>query len=122
MNSFPYSHIPSGFEEAEFIRFEMYICLHGMHYIGICHPSGYSHHVVNYVLRCFAHGNAVLGPGIEEAARAGYRAFLETSSEANVRFYQHLGFEVTADITLADNGLRTWCMRREPHEESQCRR
>ncbi|WP_433591442.1 GNAT family N-acetyltransferase [Nocardia sp. CA-145437] len=67
-------------------------------------------------------GNAVLRPGIEEAARTGYPAFLETSSEANVRFYQHLGFEVTADIALADNGLRTWCMRRVPHEESQCRR
>ncbi|MEV0465462.1 GNAT family N-acetyltransferase [Nocardia tengchongensis] len=67
-------------------------------------------------------GTAVLRPGIEEAARAGYPAFLETSSEANVRFYQHLGFEVTADVTLADNGLRTWCMRREPSQESQWRR
>ncbi|MEU1205799.1 GNAT family N-acetyltransferase [Nocardia sp. NPDC005825] len=59
-------------------------------------------------------GTAVLRPGLEAAARAGYPAFLETSSEANVRFYQHLGFEVTADIMLADNGLRTWCMRRDP--------
>ncbi|MGW4351402.1 GNAT family N-acetyltransferase [Nocardia sp. NPDC004582] len=67
-------------------------------------------------------GNAGLGPGIEAAARAGYPAFLETSSEANVRFYRHLGFEVTADIVLADNGLRTWCMRREPRQESQWHR
>ncbi|MFF4675140.1 GNAT family N-acetyltransferase [Streptomyces sp. NPDC001279] len=59
-------------------------------------------------------GSAVLIPGIQEAERAGYPAFLETSSEANVRFYERLGFKVTADIQLPDNSLRTWCMRRDP--------
>ncbi|MDV5148170.1 GNAT family N-acetyltransferase [Streptomyces sp. SBC-4] len=59
-------------------------------------------------------GSAVLIPGIQEAERAGYPAFLETSSEANVRFYERLGFEVTADVQLPDNGPRTWCMRRNP--------
>ena len=59
-------------------------------------------------------GSAVLIPGIQEAERAGYPAFLETSSEANVRFYERLGFKVTADVQLPDNGPRTWCMRRDP--------
>ena len=59
-------------------------------------------------------GSAVLIPGIQEAERAGYPAFLETSSEANVRFYERLGFKVTADVQLPDNGPRTWCMRRAP--------
>jgi predicted N-acetyltransferase YhbS len=59
-------------------------------------------------------GSAVLIPGIEEAERAGYPAFLETSSEANVRFYERLGFQVTAAVSLPDNGPRTWCMRRDP--------
>ncbi|MFV2117507.1 GNAT family N-acetyltransferase [Streptomyces sp. Act-28] len=59
-------------------------------------------------------GGAVLTPGIEAAAGAGCPALLETSSESNVRFYQRLGFRVTADITLPDNGPRTWCMRRDP--------
>jgi len=59
-------------------------------------------------------GSAVLIPGIQEAERAGYPAFLETSSEANVRLYERLGFKVTADIQLPDNSLRTWCMRRDP--------
>ncbi|KUH39150.1 MULTISPECIES: GNAT family N-acetyltransferase [Streptomyces] len=59
-------------------------------------------------------GGAVLAPGIEAAARAGYPAFLETSSERNVRFYERLGFGVTADVRLPDGGPRTWCMRRDP--------
>ncbi|WP_116244184.1 GNAT family N-acetyltransferase [Nocardiopsis sp. FIRDI 009] len=59
-------------------------------------------------------GGAVLAPGIEAAARAGYPAFLETSSERNVRFYERLGFTVTAEAELPDGGPRTWCMRRDP--------
>ncbi|WDV56690.1 GNAT family N-acetyltransferase [Streptomyces coeruleorubidus] len=59
-------------------------------------------------------GNAVLVPGIQEAERAGCPVFLETSSDANVRFYERLGFKVTADVQLPDNGPRTWCMRRNP--------
>jgi ribosomal protein S18 acetylase RimI-like enzyme len=59
-------------------------------------------------------GAAVLAPGIEEAERAGYPVFLETSSEANVRFYERLGFTVTAEVPLPDGGPRTWCMRRDP--------
>lgn len=59
-------------------------------------------------------GSAVLVPGIQAAAHAGYPAFLETSSERNVKFYERLGFEVTAEILLPDNGPRTWCMRKDP--------
>ncbi|MEU2999970.1 GNAT family N-acetyltransferase [Streptomyces sp. NPDC006995] len=59
-------------------------------------------------------GSAVLVPGIEEAGRAGYPAFLETSSERNVRFYERLGFRVTAAVALPDGGPHTWCMRKDP--------
>jgi ribosomal protein S18 acetylase RimI-like enzyme len=59
-------------------------------------------------------GGAVLVPGIEEARRTGYPAFLETSREANVRFYERLGFRVTAAVSLPDDGPRAWCMRRDP--------
>ncbi|MEU7041233.1 GNAT family N-acetyltransferase [Streptomyces varsoviensis] len=58
-------------------------------------------------------GSAVLRPGLRAAADAGRPAFLETSSEQNVRFYERLGFAVTADVRLPDGGPRTWCMRRE---------
>lgn len=61
-------------------------------------------------------GSAVLAPGIQEAERAGCPVFLETSSDANVRFYERLGFKVTAEVQLPDDGPRTWCMRREPAE------
>ncbi|WP_371096287.1 GNAT family N-acetyltransferase [Streptomyces sanglieri] len=59
-------------------------------------------------------GSAVLVPGIEAAALAGYPVFLETSSERNVKFYERLGFEVTAEVVLPDNGPCTWCMRKDP--------
>jgi GNAT superfamily N-acetyltransferase len=59
-------------------------------------------------------GRAVLAPGIEAAARAGHPAFLETSTQRNVVFYERLGFEVTAEVPLPDGGPRTWCMRRDP--------
>ncbi|GGV02399.1 GNAT family N-acetyltransferase [Streptomyces spectabilis] len=60
-------------------------------------------------------GRAVLRPGIEAAERDGVPAFLETSAETNLRFYERLGFEVTADLTLPGGGPRTWCMvRRVP--------
>ncbi|MFF0740765.1 GNAT family N-acetyltransferase [Streptomyces sp. NPDC004111] len=59
-------------------------------------------------------GGAVLTPGIEAASLAGHPAFLETSSERNVAFYEGLGFRVTADIELPDGGPRTWCLRRDP--------
>ncbi|MGW1109064.1 GNAT family N-acetyltransferase [Streptomyces sp. NPDC002540] len=59
-------------------------------------------------------GSAVLVPGVDAAARAGYPAFLETSSERNVKFYERLGFKVTAEVLLPDNGPRTWCMRKDP--------
>ncbi|MEU5127600.1 GNAT family N-acetyltransferase [Streptomyces mobaraensis] len=60
-------------------------------------------------------GAAVLSPGLEAAERAGHPAYLETSTERNVRFYQRLGFRVTADVRLPDDGPRTWCMRRDPN-------
>ncbi|MVO90840.1 GNAT family N-acetyltransferase [Streptomyces sp. p1417] len=57
-------------------------------------------------------GRAVLAAGLDAADRAGHPAFLETADERNVRFYERLGFAVTADVALPDGGPRTWCMRR----------
>lgn len=60
-------------------------------------------------------GRAVLTPGIEAAAAEGVPAFLETSDKNNVRFYQRLGFEVTAEYILPDGGPRTWAMVRSSY-------
>lgn len=59
-------------------------------------------------------GAAVLRPGLQEAEQAGVPAFLETSSARNVRFYQRLGFDVTAAYPLPDGGPDTWAMVRRP--------
>ncbi len=58
-------------------------------------------------------GRAVIEPGLAAAEREGVAAFLETSTAANVRFYEHLGFHVTAEVDIPDGGPRTWCMLRQ---------
>ncbi|MHA6800613.1 GNAT family N-acetyltransferase [Bounagaea algeriensis] len=57
-------------------------------------------------------GRAVIAPGIEAAAAEGVPAFLETSTESNVAFYERLGFAVTAEVDVPDGGPRTWAMLR----------
>ncbi|MFC8425492.1 GNAT family N-acetyltransferase [Streptomyces sp. NPDC057236] len=59
-------------------------------------------------------GAAVLRPGLEAAEAAGFPAFLETSDARNVRFYERLGFTVTAEVPLPDGGPLTWGMTRSP--------
>ncbi|WP_431955379.1 GNAT family N-acetyltransferase [Nocardia lijiangensis] len=59
-------------------------------------------------------GAAVIRPGLEAAERAGVPAFLETSEERNVGFYERLGFRVTAAVDLPDGGPTTWAMLRDP--------
>lgn len=57
-------------------------------------------------------GAAVLRPGLDEADRCGLPARLETSTPANIRFYERLGFAVTGTTTVADGGPQVWAMRR----------
>ena len=57
-------------------------------------------------------GRAVIEPGLAAAEREGVPVFLETSTAANVRFYEHLGFRVSAEMEIPDSGPRTWCMLR----------
>ncbi|OKI00431.1 puromycin N-acetyltransferase [Streptomyces sp. CB02923] len=59
-------------------------------------------------------GAAVIRPGLEATGAAGVPAFLETSDARNVRFYERLGFEVTADYPLPGGGPRTWAMTHKP--------
>ncbi|RZQ60118.1 GNAT family N-acetyltransferase [Amycolatopsis suaedae] len=57
-------------------------------------------------------GRAIVEPGLAAAEAAGVPAFLETSEQANVRFYERLGFTVTAEVQLPDGGPTTWAFRR----------
>lgn len=57
-------------------------------------------------------GRRVIEVGLREADQAGVPAFLETSTDVNVRIYESLGFTVTAEYDLPDDGPRTWAMSR----------
>lgn len=64
-------------------------------------------------------GRTVLQPGIERAERDCVPAVLETSNEANVGWYERLGFEVTRKLEL--NAIETgapdvWTLRKDPQD------
>ncbi|TDQ52298.1 GNAT family N-acetyltransferase [Actinorugispora endophytica] len=58
-------------------------------------------------------GARVLAPGLRSARESGVPAYLETSAERNVRFYERLGFGVTAELEPPGGAPRTWCMLRD---------
>ena len=61
------------------------------------------------------YGSAVLRPVLDRCDREGLPAYLESSKEMNVPFYERHGFAVTDTIDLADGrGPRLWTMWREP--------
>lgn len=58
-------------------------------------------------------GTAVLRPVLERLDTAGMAACCETSSEANVSFYETLGFEPVAElVSLPDAAPPTWVLWR----------
>lgn len=60
-------------------------------------------------------GSAVLAPTLARCDMEGTPAYLESSKEANVPFYERQGFEVTGTIDLGKGkGPRMWLMWREP--------
>lgn len=61
------------------------------------------------------HGSSVLGPVLQRCDTEGVPAYLESSKEANVPFYERHGFEVTSTLDLAKGkGPRMWLMWRDP--------
>jgi ribosomal protein S18 acetylase RimI-like enzyme len=59
-------------------------------------------------------GSALVQSGIRRADRDNTPVYLETETEGNVGFYQHLGFEVIEQITAAGLDLPLWLMTRRP--------
>jgi GNAT superfamily N-acetyltransferase len=58
-------------------------------------------------------GSAVLGPRLAALDEHGETATLDTSAEANLRFYGRLGFEVVASFERLPHGApTTWSMLR----------
>jgi ribosomal protein S18 acetylase RimI-like enzyme len=59
-------------------------------------------------------GTALMRPGLARCDAQNLGAYLESSSEANTRFYAGMGFRVTHEITATRDGPRLWLMWREP--------
>jgi GNAT superfamily N-acetyltransferase len=59
-------------------------------------------------------GGALIRQITDRCDRAGLPAYLESSKEANVPYYQRFGFEVTGETQLGTDGPTIWFMWREP--------
>jgi ribosomal protein S18 acetylase RimI-like enzyme len=63
--------------------------------------------------------SAALAPMLARCDTDGVPAYLESTKERNLVFYERHGFRVTRTIDLPDGGPRLWAMWREPQEPSR---
>lgn len=59
-------------------------------------------------------GTALLGPVLERCDRGGLPAYLESSKESNIPYYERFGFRVTGEVLLGPGGPLVWPMWRDP--------
>lgn len=58
--------------------------------------------------------SAALAPVLARCDAEGIPAYLESTKERNVAFYERLGWRVTGTIDVTSGGPRLWTMWREP--------
>lgn len=56
------------------------------------------------------HGKAAVQAGLDRMGGSGLPFYLETATEANIGFYQGLGFRVTGEWRLGSDGPVMWSM------------
>ncbi len=61
-------------------------------------------------------GAALLQPILSRCDEEGLPAYLESSKDRNVPYYQRFGFEVTEEIPLPHGGPSVWGMWRDPQQ------
>lgn len=59
-------------------------------------------------------GAALMAPVLERCDEEGVPAYLESSKERNVPYYERHGFTVTGELDLPKGGPRLWLMWRDP--------
>jgi GNAT superfamily N-acetyltransferase len=59
-------------------------------------------------------GTALMQSRLTQCDATGLPAYLESSKESNVPFYERHGFQVTKEITIPGGGPKLWLMWREP--------
>ncbi|NEW39952.1 GNAT family N-acetyltransferase [Nocardia cyriacigeorgica] len=64
------------------------------------------------------YGHALLRARLDHCDREQVPAYLESSNESNIGYYERFGFEVTDTITTPDDGPTLWAMWRRPRSGS----
>jgi ribosomal protein S18 acetylase RimI-like enzyme len=83
------------------------------------HPTHTAHHYLAVLgvepeLRGRGFGAALLQPVLNRCDRDGTPAYLESSKERNVAFYERHGFQVLEELPLSRTGPSVWRMWRDP--------
>ncbi|MFC7450789.1 GNAT family N-acetyltransferase [Rhodococcus daqingensis] len=60
------------------------------------------------------HGKALLNSRLDRCDAERAPAYLESSKESNVPYYERFGFEVTGEIVIPNGGPTLWAMWRAP--------
>jgi GNAT superfamily N-acetyltransferase len=64
-------------------------------------------------------GSAAIAPVLARCDAEGIPAYLESTKERNVTFYEHHGFAVTGTIVVPPDGPKLWTMWREPQQDRE---
>jgi GNAT superfamily N-acetyltransferase len=59
-------------------------------------------------------GSKLIEPVLQQADVMGYKCYLETETEINVKFYEKNGFHVEQEFIVPKHGLKYWAMIRNP--------